>query len=129
LGGEHLSTVSILKTEEELLGLPALSLGDLLATDLSSFFTATPDTTPFAAIPVPAQTASVEGRRIAALLERTDQSAPDADVERSARIIDLSRQADALAARRTVTAPQVYAAQQNALYRAALHAMKMNDDD
>ncbi len=129
VGGEHLSTVSILKTEEELLGLPALSLGDLLATDLSGFFTATPDATPFSAIPVPTQTASVEGRRIAALLEQTDQSAADADVERSARIIDLSRQADALAARRFALTPQLYAAKQNALYRAALHAMKMNDDD
>lgn len=128
-GDEHLSTVSILKTEEELLGLPPLSLGDLLATDMSPFFTATPDTTPFSAIPVPTQTASVEGRRIAGLLARTDQSGPDADVERSARIIDLSRRADALAARRASLSPQVYAAKQRALYDAALHALKMNDND
>lgn len=129
LGDEHLSTVSILKTEEELLGLPALALGDLLATDMSSFFTGTPDYSTFSAIPVATQTASVEGRRIAALLARTDQSGPDADVERSARIIDLSRQADALAARRSILRPQVYAATQRALYQAALHAMKMNDND
>lgn len=123
LGSAHLSTVSILKTEEELLGLAPLSLGDLLATDMSGFFTDAPDPAPFSAIPVPAQTASVEGRRIAALLEKTDQSGPDADVERSARIIDLSRHADALAARRGQMAPQDYAAQQNALYEAALHAL------
>ncbi len=47
IGGRHLSTVSALKTEEELLGLPALSLGDALATDMSDFFTAVPDPTPY----------------------------------------------------------------------------------
>jgi YVTN family beta-propeller protein len=72
----HLSTVSILKTEEELLGVQPLSLGDLLATDMSGFFQESPDLTPFTAIAVPAQTAG--------------QSAPDADVERSARTIDLA---------------------------------------
>jgi len=128
-GDAHLSTVSILKTEEELLGLPPLSLGDLLASDMSGFFTPAADTTPFSAIAVPTQTASVEGRRIVGLLVRTDQSAPDADVERSARIIDLSRQADALAGRRTMLAPGVYASQQRALYQAALSALHMNDNE
>jgi hypothetical protein len=120
LGEAHLSTVSILKTEEELLGLQPLSLGELLATDMSGFFQEAPDLTPFSAIPVPAQTASAEGRRIADLLSRTDQSAPDADVERSARIIDLARRADALAARRASVPSATYAAQQQALYRAAV---------
>ena len=50
LGTRHLSTVSVLKTEEELLGLPALSLGDALATDMSDFFTTVPDATPFARV-------------------------------------------------------------------------------
>ncbi len=129
LGDEHLSTVSILKTEEEMLGLPPLSLGDLLATDMASFFTPSADMTPFTAIPVPMQTASVEGRRIAALLAKTDQSGPDADVERSARIIDLSRRADVLAARRAVLAQKVYEAEQRALYEAALQALKMKNDN
>jgi hypothetical protein len=128
-GDTHLSTVSILKTEEELLGLPPLSLGDLLASDMSDFFTSTPDMAPFNAIPVPAQTASTEGRRIAAMLEKTDQSAPDADAERSARIVDLSRRADALAERRTLFTPQVYAAKQRALYEAAVRALHMNDNE
>jgi len=123
LGGAHLSTVSILKTEEELLGLPPLSLGDLLATDMAAFFQNTPDATPFTAIPVPTQTASLEGSRIAALLARTDQSAADADVERSARLIDLSRRADALAARRDTLTPKVYSAAQEILYEAALRAL------
>lgn len=126
LGQAHLSTVSVLKTEEELLGLPPLSLGDLLATDMSGFFQTTPDLTPFNAIPVAKQTASTQGRRIAALLTRTDQSGPDADVERSARIVDLARRADALAVRRGDFSPQAYAAQQSALYEAALRALDNN---
>jgi len=43
--------------------------------------------------------AEAAGRRIAALLEYTDQSGPDADAQRSARLIDLSRRADARPAR------------------------------
>jgi DNA-binding beta-propeller fold protein YncE len=123
-GSVHLSTVSVLKTEEELLGLPALSLGDLLATDMADFFTASSaDAAPYNAIPVPAQTASAEGRRIAALLAYTDQSGPDADVQRSARLIDLSRQADKLAARREATGTAAYEAAQSALYAAALRVV------
>jgi DNA-binding beta-propeller fold protein YncE len=45
--GEHLSTLSILKTEEELLGLPPLSLGDLLCADMAQFFTAAADDASF----------------------------------------------------------------------------------
>ncbi len=123
LGQAHLSTVSILKTEEELLGLPPLSLGDLLATDMSGFFQQAADLTPFTATPAATQTASAEGRKIAALLGRTDQSGPDADVERSARIIDLARRADALAARRASLSPHDYEAQQRALYQKALRAL------
>ena len=123
LNDQHLSTVSILKTEEELLGLEPLSLGDLLATDMANFFQPTADLTPFQAIPVPIQAASAQGERIAALLAKTDQSGPDADVERSARIIDLARRADALAARRETLSPAAYTAQQNALYQAALRAL------
>jgi len=43
LGHAHASTASVLKTEEEILGLPALSLGDLLASDLANYFTPTLD--------------------------------------------------------------------------------------
>ena len=50
VGHAHASTASILKTEEELLGLPALSLGDLLASDLANYFTQIPDPT-FATLP------------------------------------------------------------------------------
>ncbi len=56
VGHRHLSTVSVLKTEEELLGLPPLSLGDLLAGDMSDFFTDRPNFTPYTARPVESQT-------------------------------------------------------------------------
>jgi DNA-binding beta-propeller fold protein YncE len=57
VGHRHLSTVSVLKTEEELLGLSALSLNDLLATDMADFFTPTSDSASFVAVPVPVQAA------------------------------------------------------------------------
>ncbi|TAM59200.1 hypothetical protein EPN52_08935 [bacterium] len=51
VGRLHLSSASLLKTEEEILGLPALSLGDLLASDCADFFTpAAADATPFVAV-------------------------------------------------------------------------------
>jgi 6-phosphogluconolactonase (cycloisomerase 2 family) len=56
VGRRHLSTVSVLKTEEELLGLPPLSLGDLLAGDMSDFFTDRPNFAPYTARPVESQT-------------------------------------------------------------------------
>ncbi|MBV8579644.1 MAG: hypothetical protein JOZ86_03330 [Candidatus Eremiobacteraeota bacterium] len=120
VGLHHLSTVSVLKTTEQLLGLGTLSLGDLLATDMSDFFTARGDAAPYDAIPVPAQTASAEGNRIAALLARTDQSEPDADTARGARLVDLSRRADRLAEQRYAMRPDVYYRMQQALYARAL---------
>ncbi|HEY0382687.1 MAG TPA: bifunctional YncE family protein/alkaline phosphatase family protein [Candidatus Elarobacter sp.] len=121
LGAHHLSTVSVLKTSEQILGLGTLALGDLLATDMSDFFTAKGgDAAPYELIPVPQQTASAEGTRIAALLARTDQSAPDADTARGARIVDLSRQADRIARQRYAMKPQVYARLQKGLYERAL---------
>ncbi len=49
LGDAHLSEAGILKTEEEIFGLPALTLNDLLASDLSSFFTTVPAPEPYQA--------------------------------------------------------------------------------
>lgn len=48
---EHLSLESIVKTEEEILGLPPLAIGDLLASDLAPCFTDSVDATPYAATP------------------------------------------------------------------------------
>ncbi|MDP9017023.1 MAG: beta-propeller fold lactonase family protein, partial [Candidatus Eremiobacteraeota bacterium] len=123
IGTQHISTVSVLKTEEELLGLPPLSLGDLLATDLADYFTDVPNTAPFTALPVATQTASREGSRIADLLKYTDQSGPDADVKRSAALIDLSRRADRLAQERGAMGESSYNHAQAALYQAALHVL------
>ncbi len=50
--GVHLSTASVLKTEEELLGLPPIGLADLLATDMADFFMAKPDPASFSALAV-----------------------------------------------------------------------------
>lgn len=124
LGRAHISTVSLLKTEEELLGLPALSLGDLLATDMNDYFSDVPDARPYAKIAVPVQTASAEGNRIADLLMQTDQSGPDADAERSAALIGFSRAADRLSAHRDELAPAAYHAEQAALYAQALAVVR-----
>lgn len=47
LGHANLSSASVLKTEEEVLGLPPLQLDDLLATDMADFFTSKADPSPF----------------------------------------------------------------------------------
>jgi YVTN family beta-propeller protein len=60
VGMRHTSTAGILKTEEELLGLPPLSLGDALATDFSDFFQPIPNPAAFERIDVPQQTALAE---------------------------------------------------------------------
>lgn len=129
VGSHHLSTVSVLKTEEELLGLPPLALNDLLATDMADFFQPTPDTGAYKAIPVPVQTASREGQRIAALLQRTDQSRADGDIVRTARLVDLSRRADRLAAQRPAYSPKAYEQAQRALYERALRVVQTTTKD
>jgi hypothetical protein len=42
IGDSHLSMASVLKTEEEIFGLPPLTLNDLLGSDMSDFFTNAP---------------------------------------------------------------------------------------
>jgi hypothetical protein len=128
VGMKHLSTTSVLKTEEEILGLPPLSLGEALATDMSDFFSSAVDLTPYSHVDAPTQTASAEGGRIAALLAQTDQSAPDEDAARTSALIDLSRQADKLAARQASFPPEVYARLQGALWSRALAVVARNGD-
>jgi YVTN family beta-propeller protein len=53
IGMHHLSTASVLKTVDRLFSLPPLSLGDLLANDMSDFFVERPDLRPYVAAPVP----------------------------------------------------------------------------
>lgn len=50
VGRAHLSVPSVVKTEEEIFGLPPLALADLLASDMAGFFTATPDPSPYDAL-------------------------------------------------------------------------------
>jgi hypothetical protein len=50
VGMQHLSTVSVLKTAEQILQLPPLALGDLLATDMNDFFAPQPDFRAFTAV-------------------------------------------------------------------------------
>jgi DNA-binding beta-propeller fold protein YncE len=50
-GHANLSVASVLKTEEELLGINPLGLNDLLATDMADFFATAPDPQPYTAIP------------------------------------------------------------------------------
>jgi DNA-binding beta-propeller fold protein YncE len=49
VGSAHLSVPSVVKTEEEILGLPPLALDDLLATDMADFFTDAPSPEPYRA--------------------------------------------------------------------------------
>ncbi|HTW85177.1 MAG TPA: alkaline phosphatase family protein [Candidatus Sulfotelmatobacter sp.] len=59
LDARHLSTASVLKTAEEALHVGTLSLGDLLATDLTECLTAHGgDEAPYVALPVPEQAAA-----------------------------------------------------------------------
>jgi hypothetical protein len=51
IGHANLSVASVLKTEEELLGINPLGLNDLLASDMADFFAAAPDPQPYTAIP------------------------------------------------------------------------------
>lgn len=61
-GTRHLSTVSALKTTEQLLHLGTLGLGDLLASDMSDFFTKAADARPYVAVPVSPQSATTPSR-------------------------------------------------------------------
>jgi DNA-binding beta-propeller fold protein YncE len=49
VGEAHLGMASVLKTEEEIFGLPPLALSDLLATDLAEYFTEAPSPEPYRA--------------------------------------------------------------------------------
>jgi DNA-binding beta-propeller fold protein YncE len=47
VGHAHLSPASVMKTEEELLGLPPLALPELLSTDMADFFSTVPYPSPY----------------------------------------------------------------------------------
>jgi DNA-binding beta-propeller fold protein YncE len=68
IGMRHLSTASVLKTAEQLLALPPMNLADLLATDMSDFFTPRADARPYIWIPLP----SVDSPRAAGIPVRPE---------------------------------------------------------
>lgn len=73
VGSRHLSTASVLKTIDGIFNLPPLSIGDLLATDMSDFFSASAPAgfTPYEALTVPRQTAASGPRPFREKLNRT----------------------------------------------------------
>ncbi|HYU47518.1 MAG TPA: alkaline phosphatase family protein [Terriglobales bacterium] len=123
----HYTTASVVKTEELLLGLPPNNLGDLFATDLRDMFqpqyngitaanlTFHPDT---------AYTPSQEGKRIWALVNHLDTSAPDRDSRRLGVLVRLSVEADRLhdkATQQNRLESSEYEQQQQTLFDAAMH--------
>jgi hypothetical protein len=116
------STASVTKAVDELVGLAPSSIGDVLATDLRDLFTDKPDYTPYDAVPFKAPPAAVTAAsaRIAALSSRLDMSGPDADSFRQARLSELAVAAGRLAGHRGAMSRHAYRAAQRRLYRRAL---------
>ncbi len=128
-GKRHYVTASIVKTEELLLGLPPNNLGDLFATDLRDLFQAdyngiTADQVKVTQVdynPTP------EGKRVWALVNKLDTSAPDRDSRRLGALIRLSLQADELhhqAAAEQRLHASAYKATQSRLYQVASNLVR-----
>lgn len=120
------STVSIPKTIEEILGLPAMGYGDLLANDLMDHFTTTPDFTPYTADTSlsnigdnPALIAPPEVQRIWDLTARLDNATYDADTGRLGQLTELYFASLKLAKHRAQYTPRQYHTRQDALYARA----------
>jgi YVTN family beta-propeller protein len=96
----HYSTASIVKTEELLLGLPPMNLGDLLATDLRELFQRNYNQITADMVQVNRTinyTTSVEGRRIFDLSRQLDiYDGPDDDSFRIGALTRMSMYADDL---------------------------------
>jgi YVTN family beta-propeller protein len=123
----HYITASIVKTEELLLGLPPNNLGDLLATDLRDMFqdsyngiTEAMLDSSFSQVarykPTPA------GRKVWALAQKLDTTAPDRDSRRLGLLNLLSLKADDLyhaAVQKGHLQTKSYQAMQTKIYKAA----------
>ena len=96
----HYVTASIVKTEELLLGLPPMNLGDLFATDLRDLFQPTYNHITANMVPVTRTinyTTTAEGRRIFDLSSRLDiYDGPDDDSFRIGALARMSMYADDL---------------------------------
>jgi hypothetical protein len=129
------STVSIPKTIEEILGLPAMSYSDLMAGDLLDYFTTTPDFEPFTWPPAggtgPAPRGAQAGRddvppetaRIWALTDRLDQSTYDTDTGLIGTVTSLYLRSLRLVDHRATMSSQRYQRLQDDLYERARRAM------
>ncbi|HEV2499907.1 MAG TPA: bifunctional YncE family protein/alkaline phosphatase family protein [Terriglobia bacterium] len=76
---DHTSFMSILKTFDLIFGIPYLNQYDAAATDLSGSFTATPDFTPYQAIP--SDTRVFDPARVVEKGLETASNAPSADLD------------------------------------------------
>lgn len=111
-----------MKTEDLLLGLPAMNFGDLFATDLRDMFQSTYNGITAAQINFnidPTITPSMKGKKIWSLVSKLDTSAPDKDSARLGVLIRLSLMADELhdqAAKNNTLESAAYQKQQIALF-------------
>lgn len=123
---KHYVTASIVKTEELLLGLPPNNLGDLFATDLRDMFQSTYNNITASSLTfnrLASYTPSSEGKRLWALVDHLNTSAPDRDSLRLGRLTRLSAKADELhkaAAKKQELTSASYKAKQEQLYQLAL---------
>jgi hypothetical protein len=135
----HYSTASIVKTGELLLGIPANNFGDLFATDLRDMFQSTYNGVTADDINFnldPNISPSKEGKKIWALVDKLDTSAPDRDSRRLGVLIRLSIKADQLhdqAEKTEALETASYEKQQNDLYDQAVKlvstAVPADNDD
>ena len=138
LAKRHYSTASIVKTEELLLGLPPMNLGDLFATDLRDLFQPTYNQITANMVPVNRKidyVASPEGLKVWLLSSQLDTAEPDDDSLRVGILGRMSLQADDLhnaAARSGQLNSPDYKEAQDDLYEAALQLVNSGgatDDD
>jgi YVTN family beta-propeller protein len=121
----HYCTASVVKTEDLLLGMPAMNYGDLFATDLRDMFQATYNGITADQINFNLDSTLVpskEGKKIWSLVNKLDTSAPDRDSRRLGVLIRLSIKADELhdqATKSKTLGTAAYQKQQNELYQQA----------
>jgi YVTN family beta-propeller protein len=122
----HYVTASIVKTGELLMGIPANNFGDLFATDLRDMFQSTYNGITADQINFnldPNISPSKEGKKIWALVNKLDTSAPDRDSRRLGVLIRLSIKADQLheqAEKAKTLETASYQKQQSDLYEEAV---------
>lgn len=135
LAKRHYSTASIVKTEELLLGLPPMNLGDLFATDLRDLFQPTYNQITANMVPVNRKidyVASAEGLKVWSLVSQLDTSEPDEDSLRVGILGRMTMQADDLhnaAAQSRQLDSQDYKEAQDDLYQAALKLVNSGATD